>query len=224
MARRKPKQPVQLALFRRGGARKGAGRKPKGKRPGVPHIRRPRLSKHHPAHVTVRLPRLLPSLRTKRAYECVRAAIHASTRADFQVVHHSVQQDHVHLICEADDATALANGVNGLCVRMARGLNRVWDREGPVFDSRHHVRVLASPVETHIALEYVLTNARKHGHRITLDPFSSAETFEGWDGIDFTDQAVTAGVMPRTWLLRNGWRQLGRLDPWGAPKDRRKAR
>ncbi len=47
----------QLALDLRtwGGRRRGAGRKPRGDRSRVSHGRRPRLSRHHPVHVTWRM-------------------------------------------------------------------------------------------------------------------------------------------------------------------------
>lgn len=222
MPRRKKKQPEQLRFFRRGGKRQGSGRKPNGSRAGPSHLARPALSKRSPAHVTLRLQRGLPSLRSPRTYAVVRRAIEASRgNQSFQVVHHSVQDDHIHLICEADDADALSRGVNGLSVRIAKALNRHWGREGSVFDGRHHARALDSPAETHIALAYVLNNGRKHGHRFELDPCSSAGSFEGWRDRAVPHEVAKAAVVPRTWLLKLGWKIHGPLDPWETPGARR---
>jgi hypothetical protein len=47
-----------------------------------------------------------------------------------QVVHYSIQGNHLHLIVEADDAAALSRGLQGLLIRVARSLNRVAGRRG----------------------------------------------------------------------------------------------
>src|SRR6185503_20762307 len=91
------------------------------------------------------------------------------------------------LIVEARDPRELARALQGLCIRMAKGLNRVMGRKGTVFADRYHARSLATPTEVRRALVYVLGNGRKHltrvGHRLPsswLDPFSSAAWFDGW--------------------------------------------
>ena len=40
---------------------------------------------------------------------------------------------------------ALARGMQGLSIRMARRLNRLWRRSGKVFADRFHVEVLRTP-------------------------------------------------------------------------------
>ena len=68
---------AQLSLFRRqGGARKGAGR-PKANG-GVLHRARPKLSRHHPAHVTLRVAQGLESLRNQRIFSPIRSALPAA--------------------------------------------------------------------------------------------------------------------------------------------------
>jgi hypothetical protein len=42
---------------------------------------------------------------------------------------------------------ALARGVQGLSVRIAKGLNGVMGRHGRVFSDRYHVRILKTPLE-----------------------------------------------------------------------------
>jgi putative transposase len=194
-----------------GGRRKGAGRKP-GPRPLVRHRARPEHKRGHPVHVTFRAGRELPSLRASRCFIAVRDAIAAASGASFRVAHFSVQGDHVHLICEAPDRTALSAGIRGLAIRAARALNGALDRKGRVWADRHHRRPLATPRETRNALAYVLLNAQKHGRRISdLDPLSSAAWFDGWrDRGPAPERAPVAA--PRTWLLSTGWRRLGLLD------------
>jgi putative transposase len=48
----------------------------------------------------------------------------------FSLVHFSVQRDHLHLIAEAKDRRALARGMQGLSIRIARAVNRQLERKG----------------------------------------------------------------------------------------------
>jgi hypothetical protein len=65
------------------------------------------------------------------------------------------------LIAEADDRKALSRGIQGLCIRIARAVNRVLQRTGRLFADRYHVRALTSPRAVKFAVRYVLLNARK---------------------------------------------------------------
>jgi hypothetical protein len=86
----------------------------------------------------------------------------ASERGEFRVAHYSLQSDHAHLIVEARSKRALANGMNSIGARLARAVNRVTGRRGPVLEGRYHGRVLGTPREVRRALAYVLLNARRH--------------------------------------------------------------
>src|SRR5688572_8568872 len=105
---RKPKQ-GELRFKSWGGARKGAGRKPKnGVAAGVKHDPRPQLASRHPAHVTLKLRSGLPRLRQKAEYTALRAAFaKGRDRFGFRLCHYAVLNDHLHLICEATEQTAL---------------------------------------------------------------------------------------------------------------------
>lgn len=182
-ARRRPRarQP-ELFAPRRGGARRGAGRKPKGARPQVSHARRAPLDARHPVHVTTRLRAGLPSLRrVDELRVLLRSFRAAQARQGMRLVHFSIQSNHLHLIVEAQDELALARGMQGLLVRIARALNRCWDRAGKLFADRYHAHVLRSALEVRRALVYVLQNSRKHGLAPRgVDAFSSGAWFEGW--------------------------------------------
>src|SRR5262245_44604695 len=117
----------QLEFRSWGGPRRGAGRKRRGPRPRVPHVPREALADRHPVHVTVRLHAGLPSLRQDAARAEIESAFRgAGERAGFRIAHYSLLTNHVHLITEADDRTALSRGMAGLLVRVARALNRLW--------------------------------------------------------------------------------------------------
>src|SRR5438552_11721605 len=124
-----------------------------------------RYSSHGPDHP-------LPARRT--SLPSVRRVLAASSHDGFRVVHFSIQDDHLHLIVEAEDRAALTRGLRGLAVRSARAVNRALGRRGPVCSDRYHARPLTSPRAVRIALVYVLLNRRKDcaGER-GLDPCSS---------------------------------------------------
>jgi REP element-mobilizing transposase RayT len=76
----------------------------------------------------------LPTLRKKSTHYVLRTALARGAKHDgFRVVHYSAMGNHVHLVCEADDNEHLSRGMQGLCVRVARTLNRWWERRGTVF-------------------------------------------------------------------------------------------
>src|SRR5262245_4211498 len=131
-----------------GGKRKGAGRKPKGPEALVSHTRRPSFAASHPLHVTLGVVRGLPSLRAERPMRVLRAAFRtAKERFGLRLVHYAVQGNHLHLVVEAEEARALSRAMQGLGVRIARGLNRELGRRGRVLADRYHARALETPRE-----------------------------------------------------------------------------
>jgi putative transposase len=131
-----------------------------------------------------------------------------------------LQGQHLHLVCEADDQRALARGMQGLSIRLARRLNRLLGRAGRVLRDRYHSRVLKTPVEVRNVLAYVLCNFRHHAaerglqlDRAWVDPFSSGPHFDGWRDLVRPAAVYARGprctTTPRSWLLQKGW-LLGR--------------
>jgi hypothetical protein len=137
----------------------------------------------------------------------------------------SVQHNHVHLVVEAKDPVALARALQGMAIRMAKGLNGLMGRKGAVFADRYHARSLATPTEVRRALVYVLGNARKHllsvGGRPSgnwMDPYSSATWFTGWAASGSPQYGPAPVAPPATWLLVEGYlRAGGRLRVEEAP-------
>jgi REP element-mobilizing transposase RayT len=225
----------QLALDLRevprwGGRRVGAGRRP-GPNPRDAHRARPALDARYPCHVTLKMRRGLPSLRSVRLVrELERSFAAACERGRFRLVHYSIQPDHVHLIVEAASKRALACGMKSIAARVARAANRVFGRRGPVLADRYHRHTLKTPREVRNAIAYVLLNARRHLHKrgrrplsgAPVDPASSGRWFSGWARV--LAHAVRAGPRavadPHTWLLRVGWRRHGLVDPGEVPGER----
>jgi len=162
-------------------------------------------------------------------------------RHGFRLVHYSLQGNHAHLIVEASDQASLGRGMMSIGARLARAVNRVAARTGPVLADRYHFRLLRSPREVRNALRYVLLNARHHVAKVRdrvakaraavetwvrLDPASSASWFDGWKAGSriepgATTSAADRDTLPvaraRTWLLSVGWRRHGLLDPADVP-------
>jgi hypothetical protein len=158
-------------------------------------------------------------LRGARLFRVVRDALAAASVERFRVLQFSVQADHLHLLVEADGTTALARGLQGLAIRVAKTVNRVLERHGPVWDDRYHARTLATPREVRNALVYVLNNWRKHipGAR-GLDARSSAGWFNGWRTMVAQPLGPPPVAVARTWLARIGWRRYGSIDAGEAPR------
>ena len=235
----------QLAFafpFGHGGARRNAGRKrlPAGLR-HTPHRTRGRHAAAWPMHVTLRAG--VRCLRSQVVARVVLGALRASNRQWFRIVHYSVQENHVHLLVEAETAAALSSAMHGLMVRVARRVNRVLSRRGRFWADRWHGRALSSPREVRNALIYVIRNRAKHagatgshvaqapGARAALPPaaaragpldaLSSAGTFDGFAQelpAHFRPLGPCCVMPARSWLLRSGWRRHGAIDLSEVPR------
>ena len=97
-------------------------------------------------------------------------------------------------------------------------------RRGGVFTDRYHAEIITTPKQARHALAYVLNNWRKHkedrhefAREWRVDPYSTAVYFDGWkerkDAIfawplrETYDPLIV--YLPKTWLLREGWRRHG---------------
>ncbi len=90
----------------------------------------------------------LPSFRSETLAQTFREAIALTRRDDFRIVEFSIQNDHVHLIVEADDEDALSRGIKSFAVRAIRRVNeKLRRRRGRVWGDRYHRRDLKSPLE-----------------------------------------------------------------------------
>jgi REP element-mobilizing transposase RayT len=186
------------------------------------------LASRFPVHVTVKLRRFLPRLRRRPEYATLRAAFAAGrNRGNFRLVHYAVLNDHLHFLVEAADRRALSRGLQGLLIRIARALNKLWRRRGRVFADRFHDRILKSPREVRNVLRYVLANGRKHaaeGREVAvpgaIDTFTSTPWFDGFReaivvrGLPSTARPVADA---RTWMLTIGWRRHGLLSVHDLP-------
>jgi REP element-mobilizing transposase RayT len=230
MRGRKRKRHVQLTLEqarkpepgKHGGWRPGAGRP---KKPGaVTHTARPEEPGRFPQHVTVRVVEGLEPLASERYLKIIRRAVRDSHKGGFRICEFNVLGNHLHLITEAADKDALARGLQGFEVSVARRLNSALMRSGKLFAQRYHARYLKSPREVRNALRYVLLNRKHHEaekrfSKYWIDPWSSAAWFTGWAQPVRADEpwkrellALDAPTAKATvWLLTDGWKRHGLL-------------
>ena len=199
-----------------GGKRRGAGRK---NRSGLmSHGKRPPVDFKKPLHITLKLKRKMPNLRTREFHKQFRHAAKQAKRLGFNLTHYSLQTDHVHLIAEARDNRSLETGMKSLAGRLGRRLRSLVGGQGSVWAGRFHLRVLKTPTEVKRVLQYVLLNRAKHANLIEhLDEFSSAFAFtewkkligKKWNGLlqeqvhHLTESEKLS--RPTSWLLRVGW-------------------
>jgi hypothetical protein len=106
--------------------------------------------------------------------------------------------------------------------RLGRALPK--RRKGRVFTDRYHETVITSPRQARHALAYVLNNWRRHredraerARGWLIDPFATGWAFDGWKERADTPFAWKLREtykpipvwLPKTWLLRKGWRRYG---------------
>ena len=162
----------------------------------------------------------VPRLRRHKLAAVIRRAlIRGCNKEGFRICHFSIQSNHIHLVCEADHHVALARGMQGFNIRVAKGINKALARRGAVLEQRYSARHARSATQVRHTLSYVLHNARRHGARFEgADAFSSARYFDGWarpTGLPPPDPDGNKWpVAPaRTELLGKRWRFIGLIDP-----------
>jgi REP element-mobilizing transposase RayT len=228
--RRPRKRHTQLTLDaarksepgRHGGWRPGAGRP---KKPGaVSHAARPSEPARFPQHVTLRIADGVSSLARGGLMKIIRRCIRRAHKPDFRICEFNVLGNHLHLITEAADKDALARGLQGFEVSVARRLNPALMRSGKLFAHRYHARYLKTPREVRNALRYVLLNRKHHDaekrfSKQWIDPCSSAAWFAGWAQPVRADEPWKRELLamerptatPTVWLLTDGWKKHGGL-------------
>src|SRR5882724_2705673 len=95
----------------------------------VPHRVRGSLSRYVPVLVTVRLQRWLPSFRLQSLMKIFEQLMRALRMQGFRIVEYSVQDDHLHLLCEADDKQALGRGMKVFTLKLNKRINAALRRK-----------------------------------------------------------------------------------------------
>ncbi len=190
----------------------------------APHRLRPELSSKHPVHVVLRIRERL-TLRRREIYHSLRRVLMRYLgRADFRVIHISIQDSHLHLLVEAADRRALTRGMQSFAINAARSFHRVDGGCGKVFAYRYHATQIQTARHARHALAYVLNDWRRHqldfanGRQLDrkLDPYSSALSFTNWtERFAVPRSYVPLPVSPPATQLLS--RRYTPLDPWQRP-------
>jgi hypothetical protein len=140
-------------------------------------------------HVVLRSNRKL-SWREGRTYRVLRRVLGFYLgNPDFRICHISIQRRYLHLIVEAVNRRALTLGMQSFAIRAARALNADWGSCGDVFPDRYH----SSQIRSARYAGWTMTFARPRDY----DPLPVSK--------------------PKTWLLREGWKRYGLIDPHECP-------
>ncbi len=190
--------PVVVVKHSWGGTRKGAGRKKLSKCQA--HLKREVFSKRMPVHVTMKMAKDVKGLRGRRMYKAVESALWAAARnEDGLLCDFSVQNDHLHLVMDAANSSAMRSAVSGLAIRVAKAINGLCGRKGRVFDDRYHARVLRTPTEVRRVRHYVRDNYRKHlRERLQTE---RTQDKAGWISVGVDDRDMLRAILQsRVWI------------------------
>src|SRR5665213_2820185 len=192
-----------------GGKRKVAGRP---NRTGqVSHGKRLKVDLKKPLHITLRLKKGAPKLRTQQWLKEFTASLLKAKDKGLAVLHFSLLNNHIHMIVEAKNNRDLERGMKSLCGRLGKKL-------GGALDGRFHLRPLPTPTEVRTAMAYVLLNQAKHQNLLAyVDHFSSAKYFPElkWLStanpllLEFKAQPFPAFLSKaQSWLANLGWKKV----------------
>jgi hypothetical protein len=163
----------------------------------------------------------------------------AERNAACQIIHASIQDNHLHLIVEAVNRMALARGMQSFQISAAQRINRALGKHlnkrvrGRVFADRYNEKLLRTPRQVRNAIAYVLNNWRRHGEdrrgkarTWQMDPYSSGVYFDGWKerASDPRPPPLPETYKPlrvwcaKSWLLVTGWRRHGLVSMYEVPE------
>ena len=183
-----------------GGRRPGSGKKRISSK-GVAHRTREKVSLKNPLHINFKYN---TAIKNKQSLKLLKRAIMNARSHGLNIIHFSLQYNHVHLIIESQSNECLTRGMRSLTVTFAKGL-----KKGRVQLERYHLHVLRSLRETRNAVNYVLFNQQKHekGRYTRIDGFSSLLSVTG------------AFNVIRNYALGNKILiQINKSDPWKGDK------
>jgi REP element-mobilizing transposase RayT len=186
------------------------------------HLARPALATRFPVHVTLRMQPHVWNLRSRRSFRVIGTAVReAAGRFGMRICEFSVQGNHLHLVVEAGGREALARGMQGLGIRLGKGLNRLMGRHGRVLADRYHAHILRTLREVSNAVRYVRDNHARHARSWSpgvgaseVDPYSSAGCADlAWWRAE--RRRPIELPEPGTWMLTQARAQLEQSAPAG---------
>jgi putative transposase len=201
-----------------GGSRRGSGRKNlTGK---VSHMPREEVNLRIPLLCHTKIKPGIITLRREDLHEHFQKAIQRIQKFDVFVIGYALLDNHIHIIVEAKNNSALNKGMKSLFGSIAKQIKKLQNVEGPVFHGPYHLRTINNPTQMRNAYRYVLLNAAKHAEQPAhIDEFSSGKFFPHWrkltklNGllecqlcIGHATSPETVGLaQPKSWIAQRGW-------------------
>lgn len=162
---------------------KGAGRKPIHDK-GIRHIEREDLKKNTALHLTIKIVKEKAAIKNKSVLKALHHAIKKARHKGLQVIHYTLEYDHIHLLVEASDKHTLGKGMQSLGISFSKGINKIKKSAGIVFKNRYHSRKLQSLQEIKNVLHYILGNGIKHKESMSIvSPYNSLFALSSFDRI-----------------------------------------
>lgn len=200
---------LNLYKGKRGGRRPSSGR-PRIHSKGVAHRKREKVNLKTPLHINFKLNL---NVRTKERLKILKKAIVKAREQGLNIIHYSLQSNHVHLIVETMDNKTLTKGMRSLTITFSKNIKR-----GQIQKERYHLHVLRTPRETKNAITYVLFNQQKHtrSQRLRINeyasviPYRMALNYAKSEGLTliWCKQEAHSLDLPRTYLSRKALEQL----------------
>ena len=116
------------------------------------------VSSRRPMHVTSRVLPDVPSMRCPEALAIVRQLVRQTRERGVRVVAYAVLGTHIHLLVRARSRAAMGDAMRYFFSLLARRLNALFARRGPVWEERFASRVARNAKQLWHTLNYVLRN------------------------------------------------------------------
>lgn len=129
-------------------------------------------------HLTMKVGPDVPSLRRPEVVERFRALQEIARERGVRTIAHQVMDDHIHWAVLPASAAALRDATRVVLGLLARFLNRLFGRRGPIFVDRYWSVCCKTAKHFWIMLCYVLKNAVTAGFRVRrgrLDPYGAVD-------------------------------------------------
>jgi hypothetical protein len=211
-----------------GGRREGAGR-PKSSLM-VSHLKRERVGKQRPLHITIKIRSDVPNLRDPEIFDVFEKATLRARRFGLRIIHFMVLTHSIELICEFKKQEELERSFKSLNTSLAIALKKFVElkrglkHQGPIFLGRFHMKVLKTPLEVrHAIRDLYLKSSFELKQKATPDFYSSAAVFGAWKDLlkeewsqQFEDMSFDEAhkekirhitAIPQFWLTQTGWRE-----------------
>lgn len=121
------------------------------------HTRRA-VSPGRPMHLTVRVRPGVPGLRRTAVLDVLRVLLRAARERGLRTVALAVLPTHVHWVVMTPSAAVLRDATRYVLGRLAKHLNRLFGRRGPVFEDRYWSTCCRTARAAWNVLGYVLRN------------------------------------------------------------------